>query len=129
MTQAKQKQMMQPGAYGMPNVRLNLVNIIFAVDLTQARTHYFLASTVTGLIARKFPLRFGIVPLVQDGGEGFGEGVRLAKAIGYLHDCMDWPAATTFMKQVRAFTSFSFLSFSLTKFFLIYNAAHLGRSI
>ena len=94
--------MMQPGPYGIPNVRLNLVNVIFAVDLTQARSHYFLASTVNGLIARKFPLRFGIVPIIGDG-EGSAkeeDAVRLAKAVMYLHEVMDWPAATTFMKHV-----------------------------
>ncbi|KZV60831.1 hypothetical protein PENSPDRAFT_693925 [Peniophora sp. CONT] len=94
--------MMQPGPYGMPIVRLNLVNVIFAVDLTQARMHYFLASTVTGLIARKFPLRFGLVPLIPDGGERFEEGVKLAKALTYFNETMDWPADTTFMKHLIA---------------------------
>lgn len=98
----------------MPNVRLNLVNVIFAVDLTLARTHYFLASTVTSLIARKFPLRFGIVPLLPQDGEGgeekFEVGLRLAKAMMYFHETMDWPADTTFMKHVRTPSSPSYPS-------------------
>ena len=51
---------MYPGA--MPNVRLNLFNVVLVLDLSRIQTLKLLVGTMSTLINRGIPLRFGLVP-------------------------------------------------------------------
>ncbi|OBZ72146.1 UDP-glucose:glycoprotein glucosyltransferase, partial [Grifola frondosa] len=52
-----------PGQF--PSIKLNLFNVILAVDLSQSSSLNFIAVTVSNLIERNFPFRWGVVPLVE----------------------------------------------------------------
>lgn len=49
-----------PGQF--PNLKLNLFNIIIVADLTDTLAFNFVSSSVSNIIERNFPFRFGIVP-------------------------------------------------------------------
>lgn len=90
---------MQPQYPGqMPGVRLNLINVVLALDLSTSRSVYFLASTVNNLIQRALPLRFGVAPLTDDSGSA--ESIHIAKVVSYLMDGYDLFQTINFLKQV-----------------------------
>lgn len=54
---------MYPGQF--PNIKKNLFNVVLAVDLSQSSTLNFIAGAVNNIINRSFPIRFGIMPIVE----------------------------------------------------------------
>ncbi|KAH9930812.1 glycosyltransferase family 24 protein [Amylocystis lapponica] len=68
---------MYPGQFA--NVRLNLYNVVLAMDLSQSSSLHFLATTVSSIVGRNYPFRFGIVPLVET-----AEGVQMARLFYFL---------------------------------------------
>ena len=86
-------QPMYPG--NLPTVRLNMLNVVFAFDLSQTRSFYFLATTVANLVNRNLPIRFGFVPLVET-----GESLQLYKVVSYLLKTYNPDVALKFMKMV-----------------------------
>ncbi|CDO68442.1 Glycosyltransferase Family 24 protein [Trametes cinnabarina] len=68
---------MYPGQ--SPNVRLNMFNVVLAVDLSQASSLEFIGVTVNSLINRGLPFRWGVVPLVET-----EDGARMARLFYYL---------------------------------------------
>jgi len=54
---------MYPGQ--LPSVKLNLFNVIIALDLSQTSSLNFLTGAVFNIIDRNFPVRFGLVPIVE----------------------------------------------------------------
>jgi UDP-glucose:glycoprotein glucosyltransferase len=60
-------QPMYPGQFH--RIKLNLWNIVVAVDLSKTSAINFLGGSVHNIISRNFPFRFGVVPLceTQDG--------------------------------------------------------------
>ena len=54
---------MYPGA--MPNVRLNMFNVVLVLDLSRIQALNLLVGTMSGLINRGIPLRFGLVPSTE----------------------------------------------------------------
>lgn len=54
---------MYPGA--LPTVRANLFNIILVLDLSHTSSLNFISGTVSNLLSRDLPLRFGVVPQVE----------------------------------------------------------------
>ncbi|KIJ61523.1 glycosyltransferase family 24 protein [Hydnomerulius pinastri MD-312] len=62
----------------MNQIRLNLVNVIFVLDLSQTRSLSLLGSLSDGFVARGFPIRWGFVP------EGEGDGLRMARLVYYV---------------------------------------------
>lgn len=57
----------QPGAF--QNVKRNLWNVVLVLDMTQRSTYGVIAQQVRGLIQRGLPLRFGLVPMVDESNE------------------------------------------------------------
>ncbi len=63
---------MQPSyGGGTPPLKRNLHNVIVALDLSQAASVATI-NVMTGIVQRGFPIRFGIVPIVEtdEGKEG-----------------------------------------------------------
>ncbi|KAI0042052.1 glycosyltransferase family 24 protein [Auriscalpium vulgare] len=54
---------MYPGQ--VPGIKLNLFHTILAMDLSKTDSLQFLTNTVTMVISRLFPVRFGLVPLLE----------------------------------------------------------------
>lgn len=54
---------MYPGQF--PNIKKNLFNVVLSVDMSQSSTLNFLAGAVNNIINRSFPIRFGIVPIIE----------------------------------------------------------------
>ncbi|OSD04995.1 glycosyltransferase family 24 protein [Trametes coccinea BRFM310] len=70
---------MYPGQF--PSVRLNMFNVVLAVDLSQASSIEFIGMTVNSLINRGLPFRWGVVPLVET-----EDGARMGRLFYYLMD-------------------------------------------
>jgi UDP-glucose:glycoprotein glucosyltransferase len=47
------------------NVKLNMWNIIFAVDLSRTSAMNTIGGAINNIISRNFPFRFGVVPLCE----------------------------------------------------------------
>ena len=54
---------MYPGQF--PTLKLNMFNVVLAVDLSQLSSIDFIASTVQALVNRGMPFRWGVAPLVE----------------------------------------------------------------
>ncbi|THV04765.1 glycosyltransferase family 24 protein [Dendrothele bispora CBS 962.96] len=61
------------------NVRLNLFNIILALDLSKTTSLNFVAGPVSNIVERGFPFRFGVAPLVET-----EDGKKMARLFYYL---------------------------------------------
>lgn len=79
----------------MPAARLNLFNVVLVLDLSQPGSLYYIASTVSNIIQRGNPIRFGIVPMA-----GQGESEKMARLIWYLVDRYGRAKAMGFLKNV-----------------------------
>ncbi|KAF5311086.1 hypothetical protein D9619_007791 [Psilocybe cf. subviscida] len=66
-----------PGA--MPAVKANLFNVVLILDLSKISALNFIGGPMTNIIARDFPLRFGLVPVVET-----EEGKKMARLFYYL---------------------------------------------
>ncbi|KAI0063832.1 hypothetical protein BV25DRAFT_1801498 [Artomyces pyxidatus] len=72
--------LLRPTYPGQVNViRLNMFNVVLVMDLSQLDTIQFIANTVSMVINRAFPVRFGIVPLVET-----EDSVKMANLMVYL---------------------------------------------
>ena len=69
---------MFPGQF--PNYRGNLFNVVVAADLSQTGTLHFLATTASAIIARGFPFRWGVVPLVETEDGALGASIFLCES-------------------------------------------------
>ncbi|KAI0028565.1 glycosyltransferase family 24 protein [Vararia minispora EC-137] len=88
--------LMQPPYPGSaPGVRLNLLNVVLALDLSTNRPLYFIVGTVYNLIQRALPIRFGVVPLADN-----EESVQMAKIVSYLMKTYDLIGTASYLKQV-----------------------------
>ncbi|KAI9428853.1 UDP-glucose:glycoprotein glucosyltransferase-domain-containing protein [Lactarius indigo] len=68
---------MYPGQ--APTVRRNMFNVVFVFDLFRPASLHFITNTVSMLIQRSYPIRLGIVPVVET-----EEGARMARVFYYL---------------------------------------------
>ncbi|KAI1789267.1 glycosyltransferase family 24 protein [Ganoderma leucocontextum] len=66
-----------PGQF--PTLKLNLFNVVLAVDLSQLSSVDFIATTVQTLINRGLPFRWGVAPIVES-----EDGGRMARLFYYL---------------------------------------------
>ena len=57
---------MYPGQF--PAVKINLFNVVLALDLSQTSSLHFIGSAVSNIINRQFPFRFGVMPIVETEG-------------------------------------------------------------
>ncbi|KAI9511020.1 UDP-glucose:glycoprotein glucosyltransferase-domain-containing protein [Russula earlei] len=62
-----------------PNVRLNMYNVVFVLDLARSSSLHFITNTLSMLIDRSYPVRFGIIPIIET-----EESVKMAKVFYYL---------------------------------------------
>ncbi|KAH7929980.1 glycosyltransferase family 24 protein [Leucogyrophana mollusca] len=60
-------------------LRLNLVNVVLVLDLSNPRSLVFLANQVENVVNRGFPLRWGLVPAVES-----EEGAKMARLVYYI---------------------------------------------
>ncbi|KAG8807237.1 hypothetical protein FRC17_004564 [Serendipita sp. 399] len=67
-----------PGSFH--SIRLNLWNIILAVDLSNRESLIWIFQHVSNIIERKFPFRWGIIPLVDT-----PEAAKAARIFYYVH--------------------------------------------
>ena len=65
--QALLQQPAYPGQ--MPQLARNIVNVILALDLTRRESHAILADNIAQFVKRGVPVRFGLVPLIQEGSD------------------------------------------------------------
>lgn len=68
---------MYPGQ--VPTVRRNMYNVVLVLDLARSSSLHFISSTLSRLIDHSYPVRFGIVPIVET-----EEGLKMAKIFYYL---------------------------------------------
>ncbi len=54
---------MYPGQ--LPNLKLNIFNVVVVADLSQSSALNFIAGAVSNIIQRNFPFRWGIVPIIE----------------------------------------------------------------
>ncbi|KIJ15969.1 glycosyltransferase family 24 protein [Paxillus involutus ATCC 200175] len=62
----------------MLRIRLNLVNVIFVLDLSETRSLSLLGSLSETFVARGFPVRWGFIPDFQ------GDSLKMARLVYYL---------------------------------------------
>ena len=68
---------MYPGQ--APTVRRNMYNVVLVLDLARQSSLHFISHTLSMLIDHSYPVRFGIVPIVEN-----EEGLKMAKMFYYL---------------------------------------------
>lgn len=102
----------------MPAARLNLFNVVLVLDFSQPGSLYYIANTISNIIQRGNPIRFGVVPMVGHG-ERREEGERMARLIWYLVDRYGRAKTMGFLKSV---------SFILCLAFQILTARNVGTN-
>ena len=90
---------MYPGQ--APTIRRNMYNVIFIFDLAQPASLHFITDTLSMLIDRSFPVRFGIVPTLET-----EDGVRMAKLFYYLGQNYGRRMTMRFFSAVRVTNSY-----------------------
>jgi UDP-glucose:glycoprotein glucosyltransferase len=92
-----------------PTVRRNMYNVVVVLDLSRPSSLRFIANTLSMLIDRLFPVRFGIVPIVET-----EDGVKMAKVFYHLVQNYGRRATMGFFSSVRTIcfclSLFSFMS-------------------
>lgn len=64
---------MRPSYPGqLPQIRQNLWNIVFALDLSLTSSHIVMVEYVMPFVQRSMPLRMGLVPLVPSDASNLG---------------------------------------------------------
>ncbi|KAJ3728096.1 hypothetical protein DFJ43DRAFT_1085879 [Lentinula guzmanii] len=82
-----------PGQFHM--IKLNLFNVVLALDLSRPANLVFVAGTMHGIIERGFPFRFGVVPIVET-----EDGARMARLIYFLLNNFGRKVTMNFLKRV-----------------------------
>ncbi|EPQ50934.1 hypothetical protein GLOTRDRAFT_82068 [Gloeophyllum trabeum ATCC 11539] len=82
-----------PGSFH--NIKLNLWNVVLVVDLSQSSSLNFLVGTVSNIIQRNFPFRFGVVPVVET-----EEGLKMARLFYWLVKTYGRAKTMGFMRKI-----------------------------
>ncbi|KAG8741941.1 hypothetical protein FRC10_002252 [Ceratobasidium sp. 414] len=82
-----------PGQF--PTVRRNLLNIVFALDLSRTSNLAFITGTVNNLVSRMLPLRFGYVPLLET-----AESRQVARLVAFMMENYGFEQTTQFFSMV-----------------------------
>ena len=88
---------MYPGQ--MPQVRRNLVNVVLALDLSKRDNHAILSDNIATFISRGVGIRFGTVPLLQEGEEDKVQKA-VARVMCYLVGTAGRASAMAFSREV-----------------------------
>ncbi|KAH9162492.1 UDP-glucose:glycoprotein glucosyltransferase-domain-containing protein [Lactarius sanguifluus] len=78
-----------------PTVRRNMFNVVFVFDLSRSASLHFITNTISMLIDRSYPIRLGIVPIVET-----EEGARMARVFYYLMENYGRGATMRFFSAV-----------------------------
>ncbi|KIK98602.1 glycosyltransferase family 24 protein [Paxillus rubicundulus Ve08.2h10] len=78
----------------MLKIRLNLVNVILVLDLSETRSLSLLGSLSETFVARGFPVRWGLVPDCQ------GDSLKMARLLYYLKQKYGRDRMTAFIRGV-----------------------------
>ncbi|KAH8978341.1 UDP-glucose:glycoprotein glucosyltransferase-domain-containing protein [Lactarius akahatsu] len=78
-----------------PTVRRNMFNVVFVFDLSRSASLHFITNTISMLIDRSYPIRLGIVPVVET-----EEGARMARVFYYLTENYGRGATMRFFSAV-----------------------------
>lgn len=79
-----------------PTIRRNMYNVVVVFDLSRPSGLRFITNTLSMLIDRLFPVRFGIVPIVET-----EDSVKMAKVFYYLVQNYGRQATMGFFGSVR----------------------------
>jgi Na+-driven multidrug efflux pump len=79
-----------------PTIRRNMYNVVVVFDLSRPSSLRFITNSLSMLIDRLFPVRFGIVPIVETEGS-----VKMAKVFYYLVQNYGRRATMGFFGSVR----------------------------
>ncbi|KAG1729250.1 glycosyltransferase family 24 protein [Suillus lakei] len=77
-------------------LRVNVINVVLALDFSQPRFFSLIASQVDGIVARGFPVRWGFVPVSA----GDGDGLRMARIIYYVAQKFSRPEVASFFRSL-----------------------------
>jgi UDP-glucose:glycoprotein glucosyltransferase len=102
---------MYPGQ--APAIRRNMYNVILIFDLAQPASLHFITNPLSMLIDRSFPVRFGIVPILET-----EEGVRMAKVFYYLGQNYGRQTTMRFFSAVRVTSFYHIFNSCLVRFFM-----------
>jgi hypothetical protein len=80
----------------VPTVRRNMYHVILVFDLARSSSLHFITNTLSMLIDHLYPVRFGIVPVVET-----EEGVKMAKVFYYLVQNYGRQKTMAFFSSVR----------------------------
>lgn len=95
-------QFLRPSYPGqMSLVARNLFNLVLALDLSQPEHVQFIVDTVPQYIARKIPIRFGVVPVVaEEGHEAEDPATAVAAVMWHLIDTVGRSTSLKVMGEV-----------------------------
>ena len=85
----------------VPTVRRNMHHVILVFDLARPSSLHFITNTLSMLIDHLYPVRFGIVPVVET-----DEGVKMAKVFYYLVQNYGRQKTMRFFSSVRGMCHF-----------------------
>ncbi|KAG2134823.1 glycosyltransferase family 24 protein [Suillus clintonianus] len=77
-------------------LRVNIINVVLALDFSQPRFFSLIASQVDGIVARGFPVRWGFVPVSADD----GDGLKMARIIYYVAQKFNRPEVASFFRSL-----------------------------
>jgi UDP-glucose:glycoprotein glucosyltransferase len=81
----------------MPSVRRDIHNAIVPIDFTDPKAARLLVDTIQGIIKRRIPLRWGVVPVSST-----AEGEKQAKIIYHLQDSYGLVPVMNYLQKVIA---------------------------
>ncbi|THG96572.1 hypothetical protein EW026_g5286 [Hermanssonia centrifuga] len=84
---------MYPGQ--LPNLKLNIFNVVVVADLSQSSALNFIAGAVSNIIQRNFPFRWGIVPIIET-----EEGERMARLFYWLVENLGQTKTMEFIARI-----------------------------
>lgn len=93
-------QLLRPMHHGLPSVKLNLFNVVLVLDLSQSSSLSFMVGPMANIIDRNFPLRFGVVPIVET-----EDGIRMARLFYHLVRNYGRKKTLTFFQEVCNYSS------------------------
>jgi UDP-glucose:glycoprotein glucosyltransferase len=77
-------------------LRVNVINVVLALDFSQPRFFSLIASQVDSIVTRGFPVRWGFVPVST----GDGDGLKMARVIYYVAQKFSPAEVATFFRSL-----------------------------
>ncbi|KAG1851914.1 glycosyltransferase family 24 protein [Suillus subluteus] len=77
-------------------LRVNIINVVLALDFSQPRFFSLIANQVDSIVARGFPVRWGFVPVST----GDGDGLKMTRIIYYVAQKFSRPEVASFFRSL-----------------------------